>query len=324
MRRGRKKQNNDIKHIILLVILVLVFSALGYNLDYKIDESKIWETEEVNTNEDTNIYTGNINNGVVDPNLKIHYVDVGQGDCTILEQNGHYMIIDAGTNACEDDLLAYIDSLNITKFDYVVATHGHEDHIGSMDAVIKNYDVGKILFPKHTTTTYTYRNFVKAVANKKIKLYAPKVGEEFVFEDSKFVVLAPNSSEYEELNNYSIVIKLMYKETNFLFTADAEKLSEQEMLENDLDLSADVLRVAHHGSSSSTTQEFLEAVNPKCAVISVGKDNDYGHPTINVINRLKDRNIPVYRTDENGTVVLTSNGRDITFNGDIGSYGIGS
>lgn len=230
------------------------------------------------------------------------------------------MLIDAGTNICEKELTSYIDSLNITKFDYIIATHAHEDHIGSMDAVIKKYDVEKILFSKHTTTTKTFENFAIAVKDKGLKLYAPTVNEEFIFQDSKFIVLAPNSSKYDDINNYSIVIKLIYNDTSYLFTGDAESLSEKEMLENNLDLSADVLKIGHHGSKSSTSQDFLNAVNPKYAVISVGKDNDYGHPKASVMNRLKKSNISVYRTDELGTITLTSDGKNILFDKEPGTY----
>lgn len=250
-------------------------------------------------------------------------IDVGQGDSAIIEQNGHYMLIDAGTNACEQDLISYIDSLGITKFDYIIATHAHEDHIGSMDAVVNKYNVDKILFAKHTTTTKTFENFVTAVNNKGLKLYAPSVNEEFAFQDTKFIALAPNSSKYEEINNYSIVIKVIYGDKSFLFAGDAEELSEEEMLDKNLDLSADVLKVGHHGSKSSTSQKFLNAVNPKYAVISAGMDNDYGHPTQTVMDRLKNKNIAVYRTDESGTIILTSDGKNISFNKDAGSYNSG-
>lgn len=298
------------------LVLILVFAILGYDLNGKID-SRIPNDVNINTIYGTNDNVNNKNSG---NDLKIHYIDVGQGDATIIEQNGHYMLIDAGTNDCENDLITYIDNLNITKIDYVIATHAHEDHIGSMDTVISKYEVGKILFPKHTTTTKTFENFVKAVKNKNLKLYAPSVNEEFVFEDSKFIVLAPNKDNYEEINNYSIVIKFIYKDTSYLFTGDAETLSEQEMLNNNLDISADVLKVGHHGSNSSTSQNFLNEVKPKYAVISVAKYNDYNHPKKTVMNRLKNNNIKVYRTDESGTIVLTSDGKTIAFDKKVGSY----
>jgi len=307
----RIKKNNYVQ-IAFAIIIVIAFSILGYDLNIQVDEELALQ-EVVQTDTDINIQENN-------NKLKIHYIDVGQGDSAIIEQNGHYMLIDAGTNACEQDLISYIDNLNITKFDYIIATHAHEDHIGSMDAIINKYDVDKVLFAKHTSTTKTFENFATAVKNKGLKLYAPTVNEEFQFQDSKFIVLAPNSSKYEETNNYSIVIKVIYNENSFLFTGDAESLSEEEMLNNNLDLSADVLKVGHHGSKSSTSQNFLNTVNPKYAVISVGKDNDYNHPKQAVMNRLKNSNIIVYRTDEVGDITLTSDGNNITFDKEVGTY----
>lgn len=307
----RIKKNNYVQ-IAFAIIIVIACSILGYDLNIEVDEELALQ-EVVQTDTDINIQENN-------NKLKIHYIDVGQGDSAIIEQNGHYMLIDAGTNACEQNLISYIDNLNITKFDYIIATHAHEDHIGSMDAVINKYDVDKVLFAKHTSTTKTFENFVTAVKNKGLKLYAPSINEEFKFQDSKFIVLAPNSSKYEETNNYSIVVKVIYNENSFLFTGDAESLSEEEMLNNNLDLSADVLKVGHHGSKSSTSQKFLNAVNPKYAVISVGKDNDYGHPKQTIINRLKNSNIIVYRTDEVGDIILTSDGYNITFDKEVGTY----
>lgn len=301
------EKNKNIIRIILGVILVLAFAVFGYDLNYKIEEVSVENTSSNIENIEYSSLKEDQNN------IKIHYIDVGQGDSAIIEQNGHYMLIDAGTNACENDLITYIDSLNITKFDYIIATHAHEDHIGSMDAVINKYDVDKVLFSKHTTTTKTFENFVNAVKNKGIKLYSPKVNEEFSFQNSSFVVLAPNSSKYEEINNYSIVIKLTYGDTSYLFTGDAETLSEEEILNNNIDLSADVLKVGHHGSTSSTSRNFLNAVNPKYAIISVAKENDYGHPKQEIISRLKNRGIEVYRTDKIGTIVLVSDGKSIVF-----------
>lgn len=311
---GRRKKNSYIQ-VFFGLIIVVAFAIFGYDLNNKIEE-----TPEIQEDVSTQVDNSNVTIQEDGSNLKIHYIDVGQGDSAIIEQNGHYMLIDAGTNSCEDDLISYIDSLNITKFDYVIATHAHEDHIGSMDAVINKYDVEKVLFAKHTTTTKTFENFVTAVKNKGLKLYAPSVNEEFIFQDSKFIVLAPNSSNYDEINNYSIVVKFIYNETSYLFAGDAENLSEEEMLNNEIDLSADVLKVGHHGSKSSTSQKFLNAVNPKYAVISVGKDNDYGHPKQDIMNRLKNSNIIVYRTDESGTITLISDGKNISFDKEPGSY----
>ena len=310
MKKNDKKLN--LVQTICTITVIIVFAFIGYYFEGN-GEENLENNVETLSLIDENV---SINN----ENLKIHYVDVGQGDSIIIEQNGHYMLIDAGPNSCKENLLSYINSLNIKKFDYVIGTHAHEDHIGSMDAVINSYEVDKVLFSKHTTTTKTFENFANAVKNKGLKLYAPSVNEEFEFQDSKFIVLAPNSSYYSDLNNYSIVIKFIYKDTSYLFTGDAETLSEQEMLDKNLDVEADVLKVGHHGSKSSTSKKFLDAVNPKYAIISCGVDNDYGHPKSVIMNRLKKANVIVYRTDESSTIVLTSDGKNITFDKEPGSY----
>ncbi len=178
---------------------------------------------------------------------------------------------------------------------------------------MNSFKVGKIYFPKTTSTTKTFQNLVKAVQNKGMQFTEPKVGETFNLGDAKCTILAPNGESYDDANNYSIVIKLEYGNTSFLFTGDAEDVSEKEMLSNGLNLKADVLKVGHHGSKSSSTDKFLDAVNPKYAVISVGKDNDYGHPNAETLQKFFSRGIEVYRTDESGTIVTTSDGNNISF-----------
>ena len=249
----------------------------------------------------------------LDGELKVHFIDVGQADSILIQQGNNNMLIDAGNNDDEDTLRNYINNLGIKEFTYVVGTHPHEDHIGSMDYIINSFKVGKIYFPKTTATTKTFENLVKAVQNKGMQFTAPAVGETFNLGEAKCTILAPNSDSYEDANNYSIVIKLEYGNTSFLFTGDAEDVSEKEMLSNGLDLKADVLKAGHHGSKSSSTDAFLNAVNPKYAVISVGKDNDYGHPNKETLQKFSSRGIKVYRTDESGTIVVTSDGNNITF-----------
>ena len=246
--------------------------------------------------------------------LKVHYIDVGQADSILIQQGNENMLIDGGNNDDENTLKNYLSSLGIKEFTYVVGTHAHEDHIGSLDYIINSYKAGKIYFPKTTATTKTFENLAEAVKNKGMQFTAPSVGETFNLGDAKCTILAPNNSKYDDANNYSIVIKVEYKNTSFLFTGDAEDVSEKEMLSNGLDLKADVLKVGHHGSRSSSTDEFLNAVNPEYAVISVGKDNDYGHPNVETLDKLNKRGIKIYRTDESGTIVAVSDGRNITFN----------
>lgn len=250
--------------------------------------------------------------------MKIHYIDVGQGDAELIQIGDKNILIDAGTS--DKKALNYLKSLGITTLDYVIATHPHEDHIGSMDDVINTFNVGTFYSPKVTTTTKTYENMINALKSKNLKLTVPKVGDQLTIGNATLTFLAPNSATYEDLNNYSIVVRLKYGNNSFLFDGDAETLSEGEILAKQLDIQADVLKIGHHGSDSSTSQEFLNKVNPKYAVIEVGKDNDYGHPRQDVMDRLKAANIQVYRTDENGTIIATSNGSEITFSTQPGSY----
>jgi competence protein ComEC len=252
--------------------------------------------------------------------LKIHFIDVGQADSILVQQGNHYMLVDAGNNEDSQALKNYLDQQKVTELQYFVGTHKDEDHIGSADYVINSFKVGKVYFPKQTATTKTFEDFVIAVKNKGLQLTAPTVGDSFKLGEATVTILAPNNSSYTDANDYSIVLKVQYGNTSFLLTGDAETVSESEMLLKGLDVSATVLKVGHHGSLSSTSQNFLDKVNPKYAVISVGKGNTYGHPTQEVMDRLKAKSVKVYRTDESGTIVATSNGTDVSFNVTPGSY----
>lgn len=252
--------------------------------------------------------------------LKIHYIDVGQGDSILIQCGNENMVIDAGSNNKGELVKEYLKSQGVEELEYVIATHPHEDHVGGLDIVIDNYNIDKVIMPKITTTTRTYKDVINSIRNKNLKITVPKVGTSFSLGEASFVILAPSSSEYEDANNYSVCIKLTYGNNSFLFTGDAEEISEEEMISSGINLRADVLKLGHHGSRYSTTEEFLAAVNPRYTVISVGKNNDYGHPHSEVMNRLDNLDIPVYRTDKNQTVIATSDGDKITFNCDSGSY----
>ena len=252
--------------------------------------------------------------------LKVHYIDVGQADSILIQQGSSSMLIDAGNNPDGELVEKYITDQGITKLDFLVGTHQHEDHIGGLDYVINSFKIGKIYMPKATSTTKTFKEVVNAIKAKGLKASAPTPGESFKLGEATCTILAPNGSGYEDPNNESIVIKVKFGGNSFLFTGDAEDVSEKEMLAKGFDLKSDVLKVGHHGSNSSTTQGFLDKVSPKYAVISVGKGNDYGHPVQSTMDKFKNKNIAVYRTDENGTIIATSNGKDVSFNVKPGSY----
>lgn len=245
--------------------------------------------------------------------LEVHFIDVGQADAILVKQGSSAMLVDAGNNEDADLVVQYLKNQGISKLDYVIGTHPHEDHIGGLDAVIRTFQVGKIIMPKAVTTTKTYEEVLTAIQQKGLKITAPVPGTKYELGHSEFTVLAPNSSSYESLNNYSVVVRLVYGGTSFLLAGDAEDVSEKEMQSKGFTLDSDVLKVGHHGSSTSTTQEFLKAVDPKYAVISVGQGNSYGHPSSSIIKRLQDRGMVIYRTDENGTVIAVSDGTAMTF-----------
>jgi competence protein ComEC len=254
-------------------------------------------------------------NNLTSEKLLVHYIDVGQGDSILIQTKKKNFLIDAGPKENEDKLLSYLKKININRIDYVVATHPHEDHIGGMTNIIKTFDIGKFYAPKVTNTTKTFQNMLLALKNKNmnINVLKPGMGEDIdLGENTKVEVFSPNSSKYDDLNNYSPIIKVTYGKNSFLFTGDAEKLEENEVLQKKYDIKADVLKVGHHGSSSSTAKDFLSKVSPSIAVISCGKGNDYGHPHKETLKTLEDAKVKVYRTDLSGTIVISSDGNNIT------------
>lgn len=240
--------------------------------------------------------------------LQVHFIDVGQGDSILIQVNNKNLLIDSGPNKSEDKLKKYLKKLNISKFDYIIATHPHEDHIGNMSYIINNFDVLNFYAPKVENSTKAFETMVESLIRKDLKIKVLKANIKSIDLGKNIVVdvFSPLSNSYEDLNNYSPIVKISYGNTSFLFTGDAEELSENEVLNAGFDLKCDVLKIGHHGSSSSTSENFLKASNPSIAVISVGEDNTYGHPTDTVLSRLKETKI--YRTDINGNIVITSDG----------------
>jgi competence protein ComEC len=298
-RRSVMKSRFRVKYLSLLIVFLFIFILPGCTSDL----------QSINTN--TPNEKANV---VVSGNLKIHFINVGQADSILIEQGLEYMLIDAGNNSDGKLVKNYLIDKGVKTLEYVIGTHPHEDHIGGLDYVVNDFNINKIYLPKATSTTKTFQDVVVAIKNKGMKVAVPKPGETFNLGSAKCTILAPIGSDYSSLNNYSIVIKLEFGNNSFLFTGDAESISEKEILAKGFDVSADLLKVGHHGSNTSTTDEFLSKVNPKYAVISSEVGNDYGHPHKEIISKLKNKSIQIYRTDELGTIIATSDGKTITFN----------
>ncbi|AGB41073.1 putative hydrolase (metallo-beta-lactamase superfamily) [Halobacteroides halobius DSM 5150] len=252
----------------------------------------------------------------VDNKLRIHFIDVGQGNATLIQlPNQEVMLIDAGKNNQGPKVVNYIEKQGIEKIDYLIGTHPHADHIGGLDRVIYNCKVGQIYLPQVTHTTETYLDLLQAIKSKRKQIIATQVGLKLIASSNlQARIVGPVNNNYQDLNNWSVITKIKYKQNSFLFTGDTEAKIEADLIDTNINLQADLLQVPHHGSNSSTTISFLKSVNPKYAVISAGDNNRYGHPATEVVARLKQRGINIYRTDKQGTIIAISDGEDITFN----------
>lgn len=250
--------------------------------------------------------------------LEVYFFDVGQGDSELIRlPGGENILIDAGTSSTEDELVGELRSLGAETLDLVVATHPHADHIGGMAAVIDAFDVRQVVMPRisesDTPTTKTYENLLQSIADKGLTITPAEPGDELLSSGGAVLtVLAPNGEDYGDLNNYSVVLRLTYGEDSFLFTGDAEEASEEEMLSLDWPLTATVLKCGHHGSETSTSPSFLDAVSPQYAVISCGVDNDYGHPDAVTLEKLEAAGAEVFRTDRQGTILASTDGSGVT------------
>lgn len=247
--------------------------------------------------------------------LEVHYIDVGQGDATLIKCGSHAMLIDGGNNNKGTTVQLYLKKQGVESLDYVIGTHPDADHIGGLDVIVYKYNCDTVIMPDYEKDTKTYQELVDVIHDKNMKITYPVVGEQYALGEAEFTIIAPNSNSYGgNANDYSVAILLEYGKNRFLFTGDAEEASETEMLSNGIELSADVYKVAHHGSRSASTQEFLNAVRPKYAVISCGEENSYGHPHAEVLNRLRSMGVEVFRTDEQGSIIASSDGENITWN----------
>lgn len=260
-----------------------------------------------------------INSGIVakDGNFYVHYIDVGQADCELMTCGDDVVMIDAGETDSYNTIDSYLKINNVSHIDYLILTHAHADHIGSADDIINNYDVGNVIMTRlteeNTPTSDVYANLLNALSNSDAKVYAAKPGDVYELENFSFEILGP-VKDYKELNNTSVVVKATFGNTKFLFEGDAEAKSEKDILAAGYDVSADVIKLGHHGSRTSSDLDYLRAVNPQAAVISCGVNNSYKHPHPETIAKLDSLSIPYYRTDVRGNIVVECDGNSFTFN----------
>ncbi|MGN0115276.1 MAG: ComEC/Rec2 family competence protein [Acutalibacteraceae bacterium] len=251
-----------------------------------------------------------------DNTASVHFIDCGQGDCEAIVSNGTLTVIDSGPTKNANSTLNYIKSLGFSKIDNLVLTHAHEDHIGGAKQLVENFQIGTIYMskPKSGTepNTEVYRQLLKAIAAKGLKITTAKTGMTFDAGAFSMQIISP-SKEYDELNDQSAVIHAVYDDVSFLFTGDAESEPMNTMLGSYYSsLESTVLKVGHHGSKTSTTKKWLAAVQPQYAVISCEQGNDYGHPHGAVLQLLDDANAKVYRTDLSGSIIMKTDGKTVS------------
>ena len=244
--------------------------------------------------------------------LTIHYLDVGQADCTLLECGGEYMLIDGGNIGDGQKVISYLQNMGVEELKAVVCTHAHEDHVGGLPAVLAVYPVKQVFAPTKTYASKVFDDFLYYTDQQRLEVTIPAPGDTMTLGQAQITVLGPVKS-YAETNDTSIVMKVVFGETSFLFTGDMEMPAENDLLDSGADVKADVLKVGHHGSDTSTGYRFLYEVDPTYAVIPVGEDNKYGHPNDITLSRLSDAECTIFRTDHLGTVVAVSDGKEITF-----------
>jgi len=244
--------------------------------------------------------------------LTVHFIDVGQADCALLLCDGQSMLIDGGNVEDSDLVVAYLREQGISTLDYVVNTHAHEDHVGGLPAVLAVYETKNLWCPVTEYDSGCFEDFRYYADQQELELVCPDPGDVFMLGGTQITVLGPVKDEYDT-NNSSIVLRADYGQTGFVFTGDAEEQAEKDILEYGFDVSATVLKVGHHGSETSSCYQWLRAVDPAYAVISVGEDNSYDHPHDVVLSRLRDADAIVYRTDLQGHIVCESDGQNVTF-----------
>lgn len=290
-KRKKSKKFNELLYFCLGLLVLLV----GYFTTNSNNTSSSYENNSTSSN----------NNEVL-----VYFIDVGQADAIYIKDGNSNMMIDAGNNADGQLLVKYLQSLGVQEFKYVVGTHAHEDHIGGMDDIINNFKINNFYMPDAISTSKTFEDVLDALDSKKVTFQTPKIGDKFMLENANFEVLSIGT-DTSDLNDTSLVLKMTYNTTCVLFMGDASSNVEKNLL--DKDINCQVLKVGHHGSRYSSSDEFIKKVSPTYGIIMVGKDNKYGHPTKKTLDILEKYQVNIHRTDEEGTILMHLKGHDISF-----------
>lgn len=296
----RKRKQKKKQWLLTLLTFVFVLVALFF-FNRNIVQ---WEKESA----DDSVSASSTSTG-----LEVHFIDVGQGDATLIKADGHAMLIDAGENDKGTAVQLYLKKQGVDRLDYLVLTHTDSDHIGGADVIISKFDIGQIFLSDFKKDNKTYRELMDSMKSRNMTFSTSEAGAEYELGDAIVTFIAPNDT-YEDPNNSSIALIMDYGENSFLFSGDCEEEAEEDILENGMNLDVDVYQVGHHGSRSSSTEYFLDAMTPEYAVISCAEGNSYGHPHAQTLNNLRARRIKVFRTDEQGSIVAYSDGTGITWN----------
>ena len=302
MTRRRRNTNRKMKKIlsgIITLIIIGIAGLLGTNQEFVDTISNAGEESEKQQVE-----------FVAQEDLLIDFIDVGQADSILIRNQDKTMLIDAGTNEAGETVVNYLKNLGITQIDYLIGTHPHEDHIGGLDDVISQFDIGQIYMPKIETTTKTFEDVLDAVEAKNLSVTSPNKGDTLEIGQAQGQFMTDPILDEDNLNLSSLVIRIEFGNNSFLFMGDAEEENEETVSWP----KADVLKVGHHGSSTSSSENFLQQVQPKYAVIMVGEGNSYGLPKQETIDKLNKLGTQIYRTDEDGTIQMTSDGNEIEIN----------
>ena len=294
----KKKRNNKFLRKLIIVLLIIGYYYIkDYQESYSTKDNQPKE-QEVQVQQ-------------VSSDLTIHYIDVGQADSILIINKEYSMLIDAGNNEDGPLLVDYLKEQNITKIDYVVGTHPHEDHIGGLDDIIDNFNIQEVYLPEVMTTTKTFEDVLDSIETKELEITIPTIGDKFTLGEMNFEVIYTGTNE-KDLNSSSIILKMTFGNYSYLFTGDTTEEIEKTILEKNINI--DILKVSHHGSKYSSCEEFLKVATPTYAIISAGAGNSYGHPEQETIDRLKKHTDKIYITKDIGTIVLTSDGTSININ----------